>query len=83
MSAIKKAAEEWLDLFNFIPGSIFEKLASNDESIRFFDSDSLRLIASPRILCNYCGAKYEGDLSLKELEKLKNILCEFCYKGNS
>lgn len=81
-TSIREATHEWLSRFNNVPGRLFEKMVKVDESISCYDSDSLRLLASPRIACGGCDANYDDDLSLDELqERFKQgngISCEYC-----
>jgi len=80
--SIKEATEEWINGFNYIPGPVIEKLAEADETVSYFDSDSFRLIASPRIECLGCNTTYEGDLLLDELREAYDngtgVPCEYC-----
>ncbi|MCG8570297.1 MAG: hypothetical protein MJB14_09170 [Spirochaetes bacterium] len=77
MSDIKDACSRWINGFDFIPGSVFRKLALNDNNIYCYDSDSLRLVGSPLIECAGCGALYEGNQSIDELREDKSG-CSYC-----
>lgn len=78
----RKAAEAWVAQFTEVPGSVIEKMAKADETIDAFDSDTFRLVASPRIKCYGCSATYEGKLSLAELlealDRGQGVPCESC-----
>lgn len=82
MKTIKEAAAEWIDNFSYVPGTVIDKLSAFDANIAAYDSDSFRLLASPRIECLDCCAHYEGDLSLDELRGAAGtsdgIPCEYC-----
>lgn len=54
---LEKAVREMMDRFSLVPGSVFEALARHDEDMIFFDSDQLRLLASPGKVahCPECG----------------------------
>ena len=79
---LRKATEEWVAQFSHVPASIIEKMAKADESIYAFDSDSFRLIASPRIKCSWCSTTYDGDLSLPDLiaahDRRRGVPCDEC-----
>jgi len=79
---IREATQEWIGQFDNIPGSIFEKLIKYDEAVSYYDSDAFRMLASPKVECSGCSASYEGELSLKELEKRNDdshgVACESC-----
>lgn len=83
---IREAAEQWIDQFDRVPASVIEKMAQADEAMNYYDSDSLRLVAGPRIACIWCGATYEGEHSLEQLHELdqsrRGEPCPFC-EGNS
>lgn len=72
---LKEAAGRWMDQFEFVPASVIEKMARADEAMTYYDSDSLRLIASPRIECTGCAATYEGERTLEELHELDQAGC--------
>ncbi len=80
---LRKATEEWVAQFSDVPGSIIEKMAKADESIYAFDSDSFRLVASPRIKCSWCSTTYDGDLSLADLmaefDRGQGVPCDHCF----
>jgi len=79
----KEAVKLWVSRdFNNIPASIFEKLADSDFYLRDYDSDTLRILASPRITCTYCDCIYEGELSLEELQLNEKTVCQNC-DGNT
>lgn len=86
-TTIREATEQWLNEFNFVPGGIFEKMAKGDETISYYDSDSFRLIAIPRIACGGCDANYDGDLSLDELQEQSKqgngVSCENAISGTA
>jgi hypothetical protein len=79
---MRAAAESWIDQFDRVPASVIEKMAQSDEAMTYYDSDSLRLVASPRIECTGCDATYEGERTLKELHELdqagRGEACPFC-----
>ena len=79
---LRKATEEWVAQFSHVPGSVIQKLAEAGGSIYSFNSDSLRLIASPHIICAYCLATYDGDLSVADLtaafDRGKGVPCKDC-----
>lgn len=82
MSKLRTATKEWLNQFDHVPASVIEKMAQADEYMSCYDSDSLRLIASPRIECNWCCATYEGQRTLNALRELEQEgqgePCPFC-----
>jgi hypothetical protein len=57
-------------------------MAEADAHIYTYDSDSFRLVASPRIKCSWCSSTYEGDLSLADLtaaaDRAQGVPCEYC-----
>jgi hypothetical protein len=85
--ALRKATEAWVAQFIHVPASVIKKMAKADEFIYAYDSDSLRLIASPRIKCSWCSATYEGALSLAELtaasDRGKGVPCDYCRSDDS
>ena len=78
----REATQEWLREFNFVPGSVIEKLVRYDEAVSYYDSDAFRLIASPLIECPGCYGHYEGAFSLSELQNAdargQGVRCEHC-----
>lgn len=79
---VRKATESWVGQFNHVPGSVIEKLGEIDDSVILSNSDLFRLIASPTVDCLGCGLRYEGDLSLEELEQAhadgRGVACGHC-----
>ena len=67
-TTLRQAAESWVAGFSQVPASVIEKMAKVDDAMYWYDSDSLRLAASPYITCGYCQSAYEGALSLEQLE---------------
>ena len=68
-TTIREATEKWLQEFYQVPGKKKKKMAAADEMIRCYDSDSFRLIASPRLECGHCSATYDGDLNIVDVLK--------------
>jgi hypothetical protein len=69
-TTLRQAAESWIAGFDQVPASVIEKMAIADEAMTYYDSDSLRLAASPRTACIYCGGTYEGEQTLRQLQEL-------------
>jgi hypothetical protein len=46
------------------------KLVEFDDEVRLYDSDTFRLLASPRAECALCFAAHEGDETLADLIEL-------------
>ncbi len=67
---IRSKAEEWAARFSQIPLSVIRKMAQADEAMYEYDSDSLRLAASPYLECDWCCAIYKGKATLKQLYAL-------------
>lgn len=79
---MRQAAETWLDNFDQVPASVIEKMAKADEAMTYYDSDSLRLIASPTIECGSCNNPYDGELGLEQLRDRHaegaSVVCSHC-----
>lgn len=76
--SILKETKRWVGMFNSVPGSIIKKMADYDDEIACYDSDTFRLLASPRIECVACSSQYEGDLTLEQLQDNENVSCFYC-----
>ncbi len=85
-TTIREATEKWIDGFSYVPGSVIEKLVKHDESVSYYDSDSFRLIASPRIECLGCNGHCDREFTIAELREAsdrgKGIPCEHCQYNN-
>jgi hypothetical protein len=85
-TTLRQAAESWIDGFDQVPASVLEKMAKADEAMTYYDSDSLRLIASPRVVCDECDSTYEGELTLEQLQRreadTRGEVCPNCSHNN-
>jgi hypothetical protein len=80
--SIQDAARRWLEQFDHVPASVIEKMAKADEAMSYYESDSLRLVAGPRIVCDPCNLDYEGPSTLSEMREHamqgRGIPCDWC-----
>lgn len=80
--SIQDAARRWIDTFDHVPASVLEKMAEADPDMYHYDSDSLRLVGGPRIVCDGCERDYEGPSTLSELrdraKQGRGVPCPWC-----
>ncbi|MCC6898770.1 MAG: hypothetical protein IT377_07330 [Polyangiaceae bacterium] len=81
--ALRKSTEAWVAQFTSVPASVIQKMAKSDDAMYSYASPSLRLIASPTILCGRCLYEHDGDEApLKPLESKDGMdvfeACENC-----
>lgn len=78
----RDAAEQWITRFDHVPTSVIEKMSQADPYMSCYNSDSLRLVAGPRIECTECDATYEGTRTLEQLHDAQKQgqgeACLFC-----
>lgn len=59
--ASKNKVHAWVAQLADVPASVLQKMARSDESMYSYSSPSLRLIASPNVVCGRCLYTYDGD----------------------
>lgn len=79
---MREAVHDWLGSFSVVPSSIVRKLVQYDAELSSRDIDTFKLVASPYVECNCCGAKYGGKHSLVEVQDTEktgeSIICRAC-----